>query len=389
MLTAAIATKEQPPNETWRACLQQTGLVHSVQDWTISPEQLPRNGATSPDVVLLDISRSTDESFSFAAQLHQLCPSVRIVACTHVQDPTRELLMQAMRSGVQDIVSKPLDPQKLQDILARFVKDSQRSAVRNQNLLVVMGSKGGVGTTTVAVNLAVQLIHVSRKKVVVLDFTRPIGHSALLLDLQPRFSLRDAIENLDRLDGHFFSGLLTRHKSGLEVLAGMTHPEEWQRVSLKGLARLVNVAQSTFDFVVVDYGTSYSAEGASILPLSRMVLFVAESSVPSLWALQKQLAAVSALGLRPEQIRIVINRWHRDDDEVLKSVERDFKHPIFARLPNDFRQVSEAINQGIPLARNHNNSLVATFQRLAGQLAGVPMHTSAKRKGFTGLFSSR
>jgi pilus assembly protein CpaE len=388
MLTAAIATKDSSHNETWRACLQQTGLVHSVQDWSLANEPKLRPGQMVPDVVLLDLSRDAESTFDFASRLRQAHPSVRIIACTSLQEPNRELLLRAMRSGVQELISKPLDPLKLQEVLARFVQENRGLAVGGQNLVVVMGAKGGVGTTTVAINLGVQLAYVGKKKVVVLDFARPIGHAALLLDLQARFSIRDAVENLDRLDGHFFGGLLTHHKSGLEVLAGMSHPEEWQRIPLDGLSRIVNVAQSTFDFVIVDYGTIYASEWSSILPLARMVLLVTEANVPALWALQRHLTAIAPLGLDSDRVRIVINRWHRGDDEVLKSVEKDFRSPIFARLPNDFRQVSEAINQGTPLSRNHNNPLVSTFRRIAGQLAGVGPAPQVKRKKMTGLFSS-
>jgi pilus assembly protein CpaE len=393
MLIAAIATKDATHNETWRACLQQTGLVKAVLDWPLALDQPARQEPRAPDVVLLDLSADSEAAFAFASRLRQVYPAVRIVAYTPLPEPNRELLMRAMRCGVQDIVSRPLEPLKLQEVLARFLQESQVAAAKGQNLVVVMGAKGGVGTTTVAINLGVQLSQMARKRTVILDYARPIGHAALLLDLQVRFSIRDAIENLDRLDGHFFGGLLTRHKSGLEILAGMSHPEEWQRVPPDGLARIVNVAQSTFDFVILDYGTLYTAESSAILPLARMVLFVTEANVPALWALQRLLTAIAPLGLETDRVRIVINRWHRGDDDVLKSVEKDFHSPIFARLPNDFRQVSEAINQGTPLSRNHNNPLVATFRRIAGQLAGMAVGpaspgSTAKRKKTTGLFSS-
>lgn len=389
MLTAAIATKDAGHNETWRACLQQTGLVKSVLDWPLSLEHPGRPETPAPDVVLLDLSTDAEASFTFASRLRQIYPTVRIVAYTPQPEPNRELLMRAMRSGVQEIVSRPLEPLKLQEVLARFMQESRVAAAKGQNLVVVMGAKGGVGTTTVAINLGVQLAQMAKKRTVILDYARPIGHAALLLDLQARFSIRDAVENLDRLDGHFFGGLLTRHRSGLEILAGMSHPEEWQRVPVDALARIVNVAQSAFDFVILDYGTIYTAEWSAIFPLARMVLFVTEANVPALWALQRHLTAIAPLGLDPERVRIVINRWHRGDDEVLKSVEKDFRSPIFARLPNDFRQVSEAVNQGTPLSRNHNNPLVATFRRIAGQLAGLgPAAQQGKRKKGTGLFSS-
>jgi len=368
--------------------LQQTGLVQSVWEWSVSPQRHPGPGEAVPDVVLLDLSRDLESCFAFAAHLRRLRPAVRIVLCSSMQQPDPELLLQAMRAGVQDFLSKPVDAAALHEVLARFAQErGAEDKVTIERPIVVLGAKGGVGATTVAVNLGVQLAQITKKRVVLLDFARPLGHVCLLLDLQPRFSIRDAIENMDRLDGHFLSGLLVRHKSGLEVLAGASHPDEWQRFPVPSLVRLVNVVQSTFDFVLMDCGTVYSSEWRAILGLARMVLLVTEAHMPDLWTLDRHLSALVSLGLESERVRIVINRWHRRDEDTLKAVEKNLKRPIFARLPNDFRQVSDAVNVGVPLSKNHNDPLTSRYRQLAGQLAGIPLATGKKRGGLSGLFS--
>ena len=142
----------------------------------------------------------------------------------------------------------------VREMLERLVKQRGMAHSEMEKLLVVAGAKGGVGTTTVAVNLAVQLARGAGKRVVMFDLGRPLGHAALLLDLETRFSFRAAVESLDRLDSHLFSGLLANHKSGVQVLGGASHADEWDRISPLSLARVINVAQSSFDFVVADIG---------------------------------------------------------------------------------------------------------------------------------------
>jgi pilus assembly protein CpaE len=289
-----------------------------------------------------------------------------------------------MRVGVQDFLSKPVNPTALREVLARFAQErgaAETEKVGGQRPIVILGAKGGVGATTVAVNLGVQLAQITKKRVVLLDLARPLGHSCLLLDLQPRFSIRNAIENVDRLDGHFLSGFLVGHKSGLEVLAGASHPDDWQQASVPSLARLVNVTQSTSDFVLMDCGTVYSSEWKTILGLARMVLLVIEARMPDICALAQHLSALGGLGLESERVRIIINRWHRRDEDTLKAVEKNLKRPIFACLPNDFRQVSEAINVGVPLSKNHNDPLTSKYRQLAGQLAGIPRAAVEKQGG--------
>ena len=94
--------------------------------------------------------------------------------------------------------------------------------------------------------------------------------------------MRDAADNIDRLDSHFFAGLMTRHKTKLEVLGGATQPEEWQTIPVPMLDRVVNVAQNNFDMVLVDMGSQFSSEWSSILRMARMILIVAEANVPAL-----------------------------------------------------------------------------------------------------------
>jgi pilus assembly protein CpaE len=152
---------------------------------------------------------------------------------------------------------------------------------------------------------------------------------------------------------------------------------------------VANVAQSTFDHVLVDAGSMFSSDWAPLLQAARKILLVTEASVPALWTLKRQVSAITALGIDPDRIHIVLNRWHRADDEVLKSLEKDITRPIAARLPNDFRHVSEAISLGVPLSQNHNNGLASRFHSLACQLAGLPADPQKNRGGLTSfLFRS-
>ncbi len=388
MLTAAVASTDVRSSGSLRACLEQTGFVQSVLEWSVSPEHHPGSGGVVPDIVLLDFIGGTETAFAFASHLRRLRPSVCIIACSPSKQPSPDLLIKAMRSGVQEFLPQPIDPAALKEALARFIEArGETDSGEVEKLIVVMGSKGGVGTTTVAVNLGVQLAQVGKHNVILLDLARPLGHVGLLLDLQCRFTVRDAIENLERLDGHFLGGLLTRHKSGLDVLAGTSTPDEWQHIPVPGLTRVVNVAQSRSDSVVIDLGTVYSSEWSSVLHLARTIVLVAEANVPALWTLERHISTISSFGLDPERFRIIINRWHRTDEEALKAFEKKIRRPIFARLPNDFRQVSEAINLGMPLSKNHNDPLVVKFRQLACDLAGISPTTAAKRGTIFNLFS--
>jgi pilus assembly protein CpaE len=382
MLTAAIVSSDASSAAQLLACLQQTGLVStSIRQWILPGAKLPEGGETVADIVLLDLAREPEPYFAFGTQLRRMRPSMRLIACSATNPPNHQVLLDAMRCGVQDFVSKPVTPEALRDILARFNQEGPAGGRAMQKLIVVMGSKGGVGTTTVAVNLGVQLCAHAQKRAVLLDFARPLGTAHLLLDLHPRFGIRDAIDSLDRLDSHFFAGLLERHKSKLEILGGAMQPEEWQNIPTTPLERVVNVAQAEFDVVLADLGSYFSSDLSPILRSARMILMVAEANVPSLWTLQRRLLALTGFGVEAERIRLVVNRWHKGDDEPLKSIEKETKHLVFACLPNDFRKASAAMNLGMPLMENHNNVLTDQYRQLADQLAGNSRGLVPKRGG--------
>jgi pilus assembly protein CpaE len=370
------------------ATLQQTGLVRTVKQWSIPADKLPDSSEALPDVVILDLARDPDPYFLFASQLRRARPMIKLVACSAAVPPNHQLLLEAMRCGVTDFVAKPVEAVALKDILSRVMQDldvKDNSAM--DRLIVVMGAKGGVGATTVAVNLGVQLSTYARKRVALLDFARPLGNVHLLLDLHPKFGVRDAIDNMDRLDSHFFAGLLTRHKTKLEILGGATQAEEWQTIAVPPLERVVNVAQNSFDVVLVDLGSQFSSEWSAILRMARMILIVAEANVPALWTMERRLLAMKGFGIDPERARVIINRWHKGDEEVLKSIQKDFNRPVFACLPNDFRMASASVNLGTPMQENHNNILSSRYRQIAAQLAGLDIVPANKKSSLGGFFS--
>src|SRR5580658_5099232 len=391
MLTAGIASGDANSSGQLLASLQQTGLVGAVKQWDIPADKLPDGSEAVPDVVLLDLGRDPAPYFAFGAQLRRLRPAICLIACSSVSPPNQQLLLDAMRSGVQDIIGKPAAPESLKQVLDRLYREgAPKEQQASKKLIVVMGAKGGVGATTVAVNLGVHLTMHSRRPTVLLDFARPLGNAHLFLDLHPRFGIRDVMDNLDRLDTHFFGGLLTEHKSKLQLLGGAQHPEEWQNISATPLERVVNVAHTSFDMILMDIGSQCSSDWTPVLQSARMILLVTEANVPSLWMFERRLLALTGFGVDPGRIRLIINRWHKGDDEILKSVEKNIKSPIMASIPNDFRRASTAQNLGTPMIQNHSDVLGNRYRQLASQLAGgEAVQQVEKRSGFGGLFAAK
>jgi len=391
MLTVAIVSEDPTSSAQIVAALQQTGIIQVIREWTIHAKRIPGTAEGVPDFVLLDLGQDTEPFFTFAKHLRRIRPATRLIAVSAASPLTQQLLLEAMRSGVQEFLPKPIKMDALKEMLSRWVEDlDPQDPLSHSKVIVVMGSKGGVGATTVAVNLGVQLSEFAHKRVALLDFARPLGNAHLLLDLRPRFGVRDAVDDLDRLDSHLFSGLLTKHKTKLEILAGALQPEEWQTIAVPLLEHIVNVAQSDFDVVLVDISAQFSSDWGAILRMARMNLIVTEANVPSLWTLQRRLVALTGFGIEPDRVKIIVNRWHKGDEQIVKGIQEDMNRPVFACIPNDFRKASNSINLGTPLLENgHKNGLSLRYRQLAAQIAGIDADPVAKKSGLGRFFNFR
>ena len=241
-----------------------------------------------------------------------------------------------------------------------------------EQTIIVTGSKGGAGTTTAALNVAMQIAQLTKKRTALVELARPFGQIALMLGIEPRFTLLDALDRGERLDAAVLASLMTRHKIGVEMLLGARHlaltAEQRQRATIDGLLHILETAQSVYDFVVVDLGFVNAAEWARVLHAAGTLLLISEPSELALGMLLRYLEAVDSAGLEREHFQIVINRARQNDEEMIFRHQSSLRQTFFAQLPNDYRQVSDAVKLGIPLVASSNNPLVARYRQMAGQL---------------------
>jgi len=123
MLTAAIASSDLTSSAQLLASLEQTGVIKSVAQWTIPADKWPDSASELPDIVFLDLARDPQPFFEFAAQLRRARPGIKVIACSAALPPQPSLLLEAMRSGVQDFLAKPVQTDGLKKVLVQFAQD--------------------------------------------------------------------------------------------------------------------------------------------------------------------------------------------------------------------------------------------------------------------------
>ena len=235
-----------------------------------------------------------------------------------------------------------------------------------------LGAKGGAGTTTVAVNCAVELARLTKRPTVIVDLKPCLGEVALFLGVRPRFTVLDAIENLHRLDKDFLKELVAKHKSGLDILAGS---EQFDRPNAQDAARSKSCCACSariYDYIVIDAGNMINAVArVAALYAADTVFLVTNPDVPSIRNAQRLVDRVRQLGAGSERVKILLNRVSDQHLIAPKQIETALGYGIHHTFSSDYRTVSTALNSGVPLALTNHSEIAAQFGSFTRQLVGV------------------
>jgi pilus assembly protein CpaE len=233
-----------------------------------------------------------------------------------------------------------------------------------------LGTKGGTGTTTMAVNLGAEIRRLTDQTTVLVDLKAAPGDVALYLGLRPRFTLTHALDKQAWRDIGLLHGLLSPHACGLDVLAA---GEEWGRPTVRdaeGVDATLSCLRATHQTVVMDLGSTLTPATAVALQCSDLVVLVANPDVPCLRNLQRLLDAVRLAGVSTAQLRVLLNRTSDHDSVSVAQIESVLSVALDWRVPSDYRSVSAAITSGVPVRAIRAGELVRHIEAVARAIGG-------------------
>lgn len=290
---------------------------------------------------------------------------------------TSDILLKAIRTGAKEFLSQPIGEEEVKEAVLRCKK--RRDAGNNKEpakagkVVSVIGSKGGVGTTTVAVNLAVATAEKEDvTSVILIDMNLLFGEIPIFMEMKPKYHWGEIARQVYRLDSDFLMNILSKHRSGVYVLPSPSYFHYDQEEIPKIIERVLQLARSMFDVVIVDGGHSLGRISSKSLEISDKVLLISTMSVPCLSNTNKLLESFRALGYpKKECVKIVMNRYEKNSEISLKDAAESLHADIFWTLPNDYKVTMTAINQGKPLSEIAPNSRIRkSLGKLADSLMG-------------------
>jgi pilus assembly protein CpaE len=231
----------------------------------------------------------------------------------------------------------------------------------------------------------VVLHRVTGKRTLLVDLDLELGEIALLLGVQPRFNFVDMVQNFHRMDAELLASYIERHSCGVHLLSAPYHPDKAEVVTGDEIRRILQFLRKHYDYVVVDTSKSFSPATLAAIEQADLAFIVTNVDLASLRNLQRGLPLLKKmLGRGDDHIRLVVNRYHSDNDITLDDVARTLGMPVFRTLSNDYEGVSRSITTGKPIVLNGNSKFSQDMKALGAQVAGL----GGKKAGQGGRLSA-
>jgi pilus assembly protein CpaE len=338
---------------------------------------LAQPGALQPDVVLLDV-REKNTVPPAVGMLRRQHPTTGVVIIAAALEPA--LMLEAMRAGVTEFLTAPLTAPDLQAAINRVAAPG--TAGSRGRVFAFVGAKGGVGTTTVSVNVATSLAQADPGSTLLIDLHLAYGDAAVFLGTEPRYSVLDALENVHRLDKTFFSGLVGQARGGLALLASSDRASA-TTVDAASIRNLIDAAARHYAHVLLDVPRSEIMLDA--LESTSRIVIVANQELATVRAATRLSAALRQRYGR-DRLSVVISRFDQHSDIAQSDVERVLGSPVAHTFPSNYRIALEALNAGRPVVLDNHNKLAASLSGFARGLIDAAEDAQAPPHRQNGIF---
>jgi pilus assembly protein CpaE len=325
-------------------------IIRSVEGFSVQRASDPGRA----DLLIFELGDDSEKDFQVIRSLIDVDAIGDVFYTSRNPDPA--VLVQAMRTGGKEFFSQPIKEKEVRQALEKLREKRDKTRIKKPvkigQIIELLGSKGGVGTTTIAVNLAVSLAEMTdTHSVALIDRNILFGEVPLFLEIKPNYHWGEVTKNVSRLDSTFLMNVLSKHSSGIYVLPSPASLNGHDPATPEIMEHLLSLMQRMFDFVVIDGGQSLDDTSLKILQMSDIVLVVSILSLPCLANTKKLLKSFHALGYpSKERVKVIINRHLKKPEISLKDSEVAIDKEIFWTMPNDYRRTLSAINQGKPLS---------------------------------------
>ncbi|MGC2400127.1 MAG: AAA family ATPase [Acidobacteriaceae bacterium] len=326
-------------------------------------------------IAVVDFDKDPELALQTAECLRQsFYHKIAILALSATSDP--DLLLRAMRAGYSEFLLKPFDPDEFTDVLVRLEQRWSSTSGRPLNsgkILSFFGAKGGVGTTTLAVHLAMFLVRSHGKKVLLIDNHAQLGHVVLYLGMDgSNHHFYDLVQNVSRLDQELLRGFIATHASGLDVLSSPdVYGASW-KTDADSVERTLEFLSTQYDFVLLDCEASFEDINLAVVAFSNWIYLVATPEIGAVRDLSRYVDGLIQNEQATRKLQVIINRYSSREAVTIEQIEKAVHLPIALKIPNNYGELVRSINVGEPLSPESKSEFSQEMRKWAGSLMKGP-----------------
>lgn len=363
-----ILDKNENSREVLKSYLEELSFESDITTFENYKEALEKiKSAEKPTVVFVDISDTDYDEKRIIEAIKLFTPQIVITS----SDYSTNTIVKAMRLGAKEFLPKPIIKEDLKLILEKLKSPNYDTDDNNSKIITIYSNKGGIGKTTVATNLAVELAKTTRDKVALIDLNLQLGDISTFLNINPTFDVGYVINNLIAKKEEALMNAFEHYEgTSLYVLSDPAYIEQAESITPQQLEDLLNALKKLFSYIVIDMSSNIDEISLKILDKSDIILFTTIVNIPAIRNAQRCLNLFKSRRYPADKIKLIINRYMENDEITIEDIETTLAEKIYWKVPNNYFSIMEAINRGVSVGEiNANSNIANSFRELATKIS--------------------
>lgn len=330
-----------------------------------------------PDVILMDINMPIIDGITATEMISLRLPTTSIIIMS-VQGE-QEYLKKAMIAGAREYMIKPFSSDDLSNTIKKVfdLQKKRKAHVVSEQVLTpeqketqvvsIFSTKGGVGKTTIATNLAVAIAEKTSRRVALVDLDLQFGDIAVMLNVVPKKTITDLIQEIGQLDADLLESYLVPHPSGIKILPAPTRPEYAELITGAHIEKIIGVLKRNYDYIIIDTSAVFNETNLTALDMSSQILLILSLDLPTIKNVKLSLEVLESLHHKGK-VKMILNRSSNEIGIKYQDVERSIGFLMASHIPSDGKVVISSVNKGVPFITTHPTAKISQCIRELGDL---------------------